>query len=219
AALEFEEAFIDTCAGRTAVLAGSTKHVTVATKEAKTTALIIFFSLTYHRVPTSEEEAKRNKRKRSEAAEHIATKIQALAWVAAGGFVMYQTDLPNVMMRDPNVNRVWFNIAAACFAMNCVLCFYLAVWLPYVQRIHIEWSVYCPRVIPTMTIVGVMCSFSFDPASYLPSESSGVECLVFFFCCRLIRGLWPVWGLLTPLILALTFMACIMSLHFIPWPL
>ena len=30
--------------------------------------------------------------------------------------------------------------------------------------------------------------------------------------------LWPVWGLLTPLILGLVAMACLMSLHFIPIP-
>mmetsp|Transcript_21356 Transcript_21356/g.67009 ORF Transcript_21356/g.67009 Transcript_21356/m.67009 type:complete len:155 (+) Transcript_21356:90-554(+) len=149
----------------------------------------------YHRVPTSEEEEeKRGKRRRAEAAEHIATKIQALVWVAAGGFVVYQTDMVGVMLQDPSVNRFWFNIATACFSINCVLCFYLTVWLPYVQRIHLEWNVYCPRVIPTMTVVGILCGFS------------------------LVRGLWPVWGLLTPLILALTFMAGIMSLHFIPWP-
>ena len=84
--------------------------------------------------------------------------------------------------------------AAACFAANCVLCFYLTVWLPHVQRIDLEWNVYCPRVIPTMTVLGLTCGFS------------------------LIRGLWPVWGLLTPLILGLVAMACLMSLHFIPIP-
>ena len=57
-----------------------------------------------------------------------------------------------------------------------------------------EWNVYCPRVIPTMTVLGLTCGFS------------------------LIRGLWPVWGLLTPLILGLVAMACLMSLHFIPIP-
>ena len=70
--------------------------------------------------------------------------------------------------------------------------FYLAIWLPYVQRITYEWSVHCPRVIPTMTGVGIACGAS------------------------LLRGLWPVWGLLTPLILAVVAMACLMSLHFVP---
>ena len=99
-----------------------------------------------------------------------------------------------VLLAGTETNRFWCDVAAACFAANCVLCFYLTVWLPHVQRIDLEWNVYCPRVIPTMTVLGLTCGFS------------------------LIRGLWPVWGLLTPLILGLVAMACLMSLHFIPIP-
>lgn len=124
----------------------------------------------------------------------VSTKIQALAWVLVGGFVAYQTDAPFVMLSDPAVDRKWFNVAVAAFAVNTVLCFYLCIWLPYVQRVTMEWNVYCPRVIPTMSAVGVACGIC------------------------LIRGLWPVWGLLTPFILGLFFMTCLMSLHFVPWP-
>lgn len=150
----------------------------------------------YQRVPTAEESASAasRKKRRSEAAETVATKIQALAWVVAGSFVAYQTDLPFVLLSDARVDRPWFNVAVAAFAVNSVLCFYLCVWLPYVARVTLEWNVYCPRVIPTMTAVGLVCGVA------------------------LLRGLWPVWGLLTPVILALFFMACLMSLHFVPWP-
>ena len=150
----------------------------------------------YSRVPTDDAATTRAaaKKRRSELAEQVATKIQAAAWVAAGGFVAYQTDLPVVLLAGTETNRFWCDVAAACFAANCVLCFYLTVWLPHVQRIDLEWNVYCPRVIPTMTVLGLTCGFS------------------------LIRGLWPVWGLLTPLILGLVAMACLMSLHFIPIP-
>ena len=119
----------------------------------------------YTRVPTEEEESKRAaaKKRRSDAAEMISTKIQALAWVATGIFVAYQTDLPAVILSDPDVNRFWFNIAATCFTMNTVLCAYLTIWLPYIQRVTTEWSVYCPRVIPTMTGIGVLCGISRAP--------------------------------------------------------
>lgn len=100
----------------------------------------------YARVPTTDEEEKRNKKRRSEAAEVVSTKIQALAWVLVGGFVMYHTDMAHVILQDPDVNRFWFNIAASTFAINCVLCFYLTVWIPYVLHIDIDWNVYCPRV-------------------------------------------------------------------------
>ena len=136
----------------------------------------------YARVPTEDAATTRAaaKKRRSELAEQVATKIQAAAWVAAGGFVAYQTDLPVVLLAGTETNRFWCDVAAACFAANCVLCFYLTVWLPHVQRIDLEWNVYCPRVIPTMTVLGLTCGFS------------------------LIRGLWPVWGLLTPLIWGLS---------------
>jgi hypothetical protein len=35
---------------------------------------------------------------------------------------------------------------------------------------------------------------------------------------RLIRGLWPVWGFLTPLIIVIEFLGFMFSLHFVPWP-
>uniref|UniRef100_A0A7S3JQB4 Uncharacterized protein n=1 Tax=Aureoumbra lagunensis TaxID=44058 RepID=A0A7S3JQB4_9STRA len=116
----------------------------------------------YQRVPTGEEEEKRNVRKRrAEAAELIATKIQAVVWVVVGGFVVYHTNMPYVLLQDPSVHRFWLNIAAATFAINAVLCSYLTLWLPYVARIDIEWNIYCPRIIPTMTAVGLICAFSY----------------------------------------------------------
>jgi len=90
----------------------------------------------YARVPTEDAATTRAaaKKRRSELAEQVATKIQAAAWVAAGGFVAYQTDLPVVLLAGTETNRFWCDVAAACFAANCVLCFYLTVWLPHVQR-------------------------------------------------------------------------------------
>ncbi|KAJ1461196.1 hypothetical protein M885DRAFT_508047 [Pelagophyceae sp. CCMP2097] len=145
----------------------------------------------YHAVGASE---KVRRSQRSEAAERVAVKIQALAWVILGAFVLVKVDVAFVLLQDANVDRFWLNIAVLCFAVNCVLCAYLTVWLPYVQRVQLEWSVFCPRVIPAMTAFAVVCGFG------------------------LLRGLWPVWGLLTPVILAIVFMACLMSLHFIPFP-
>lgn len=58
--------------------------------------------------------------------------------------------------------RLYFNIATVCFAINCCIAFYLTVWLPYVKRVpaDLDWNVYCPRVIPTATIVGLLCGFT-----------------------------------------------------------
>lgn len=51
----------------------------------------------------------------------------------------------------------YFNIAVVAFGINTCITLYLAIWLPYVAKIHLEWAVYCPRMIPTATIVGLIC--------------------------------------------------------------
>jgi hypothetical protein len=76
--------------------------------------------------------------------------------------------------------------------VNICITAYLAVYLPYIKRIHLEWSVYCPRMIPAATVVGAVATFA----------------LVFAF--------WPVWGLLTPGLLALFFIGSLMTAHFLP---
>ena len=44
------------------------------------------------------------------------------------------------------------------FGINTCITLYLAVWLPYVAKIHLEWAVYCPRMIPTATVIGLICA-------------------------------------------------------------
>ncbi len=55
------------------------------------------------------------------------------------------------------------------------------------------WNVYCPRVIPIMTLNGVLCGIF------------------------LMRCFWPVWGFLTPLILGIEFFGMLFVTQFIPW--
>ena len=54
---------------------------------------------------------------------------------------------------------------------------YLTVWLPVVMKNTIPWDIYCPRMIPAATLFGVMS-------------------IVFFMV-----AFWPLWGLLTPLVM------------------
>lgn len=88
--------------------------------------------------------------------------------------------------------RGYFNVALTCTGINLCITFYLAVYLPYIKRMHLEWNVYCPRMIPTATVTGVVASFCF------------------------ICAFWPVWGLFTPGILALFFIGALMTAHFLP---
>lgn len=79
-----------------------------------------------------------------------------------------------------------------CAGVNLCITAYLAVYLPYIRRIHLEWSVYCPRMIPTATIVGVLAALAF------------------------VAAFWPVWGLFTPGLLGLFFIGALMTAHFLP---
>ena len=69
------------------------------------------------------------------------------------------------------------------------------VYLPFVVKLKDPeaWGIYCPKVIPSMIVSGIVGFI------------------------LLIRGCWPVWGFLAPLILAIELMGFIFSLHLIPW--
>jgi hypothetical protein len=56
--------------------------------------------------------------------------------------------------------RLWFNLGMICLGINTCICFYLTVWLPCVSRVTLDWSIYCPRMIPTATIIGLACGFA-----------------------------------------------------------
>jgi hypothetical protein len=86
------------------------------------------------------------------------------------------------------------NIAVVALVANFCIILYLTLWLPLVQKITIPWDIYCPRMIPAATFLGVL--------SY--------ACLIIAF--------WPVWGFLSPLFISIFFLGAIFGTHFIPWP-
>ncbi|KAG1691322.1 hypothetical protein DVH05_026986 [Phytophthora capsici] len=129
---------------------------------------------------------------RSQRAALWSTRLHAFLWVAAAGLVAYGTDFIRVIFTDPRVKRGFFQVALVCTGINICITAYLAVYLPYIKRIQLEWSVYCPRMIPTATIVGVVAAFCY------------------------ICAFWPVWGLLTPGLLGLFFIGSLMTAHFLP---
>jgi hypothetical protein len=85
--------------------------------------------------------------------------------------------------------------------VNTVLLTYLGIYIPKIKGIKIDpgtssselWAVYCPRVIPIMTLCGILCGIF------------------------LMRCFWPVWGFLTPFILGTEFFGLLFTSHFIPW--
>ena len=57
----------------------------------------------------------------------------------------------------------------------------------------LEWEIYCPRMIPTMTAFGVL------------------------FFVTIIKAMWPLFGFLTPVIVFVLFIGLIMITNFVPF--
>ena len=90
-------------------------------------------------------------------------------------------------------SRFYLNLAIILFTANICIMLYLTLWLPYVQRVHIPYDIYCPNMIPIATAFGVLSYILF------------------------IVAFWPVWGLLSPLIVTIELFGMIFSLHFVPF--
>ena len=146
-------------------------------------------------VPIRTRTVKRNK-SRKELAETISNKIQAFLWVLASFLICYYTDFFRILVEDKRVNRFWFNIGLVCLGINIVIFIYISYILPcFTPKVlgkELDWNISSPRAIPIATGLGVLMSFA-------------------FMC-----GLWPVFGVLTPFILGINFLAFIMSMHFVP---
>lgn len=133
---------------------------------------------------TTATDTRLNPRTRTEI---IGNKIHALIWIAAAVGICYCLDILNIILENEAISRPHLYLAAICLGVNSVLTFYLC-WIACVP-----WDVYCPKVIPAMTGVGLLCAF------------------------LMIRAFWPVWGFLTPIILGIVTMGGIFSFHFIPF--
>ena len=116
-------------------------------------------------------------------------------WVGSAIAVGQYTSFIETLLSDPLIIRPLFNLALIGIGINTGLTFYLALYLPRWKGIHDSeaWSIYCPRIIPTMTIIGLIVTF------------------------LLIRSTWPVWGFLSPIILGVEAFGALFSLHFVPW--
>jgi len=126
--------------------------------------------------------------------ERLQDKLIALAWLVLAILVSRWTGFFSIIWSSDKPNRTLLRFAAMGLGIITAQCLYLTLYLPKVKGLvdSSAWSVYCPRVIPTMAVTGVI--------SYL----------VFLRAC------WPVWGFLGPLIFGTQFMGLIMSLHFVP---
>ena len=166
-------------------------------------------SSSYRRVATSSGEAPTTNNDEAvyettrSRSERISDKLHALAWVIVASLTASYTHFFHTIFTDARIIRHIFNTSMALFSINIILTIYLVVYLPFrfrpsptfkVSASSPEfWGVYCPRVIPIMTACGIVGSF------------------------LLVRSCFPIWGFLTPLIIAVIAVGMFFSLHFIPW--
>jgi hypothetical protein len=119
-----------------------------------------------------------------------------VAWVVVALLMARWTHFYSTVWNGSKPNRNLLAIAFLGVGINTALLLYLVVYLPKIKKLSDSsaWSVYCPRVIPTMTGVGIATFFIF------------------------VRALWPVWGFLAPLIFGTQVMGLLFGLHFVPIP-
>jgi len=150
----------------------------------------------YSRLQTSEpkESAGDAKKVQAERVERIQAKVHAFVWVALAVGSMYYVDFLNVAMNSDQVRRGCLNASVVCLTGNLCLIGYLVVYLPLFENIkdHKMWDIHCPNVIPICTVLGL----------------STIVLLNISF--------WPVWGLLTPVLIFFMTMGFLLVGHFIP---
>ena len=130
--------------------------------------------------------------------ERLTDKGIAAVWVFLAWLVARRTHFYAVLFSTHNhqANRGLLQCVYICWGIQTVLVLYLTVYLPKGLGLTdaSAWPVYCPKVIPTATLLGVLSII------------------------LLIRATWPVWGFLAPAILGTQAMGLLFGLHFVPWP-
>lgn len=94
-----------------------------------------------------------HKRQHRNRVEQCSAKVQAFLWVCTAGFMVYSTNLVNVVLYDDRVHRGWFNLGLFLFGIAIAMLLYAVVWLPYVKKIHYDVEVVSPRFIPVAAVV------------------------------------------------------------------
>lgn len=125
--------------------------------------------------------------------ERISTKVQAALWLVGALLVFFKGGVYEAAA-DPSRSLPFFiYLGLAALTLSTVLMVYGVVVIPRLYGSQWSWDV----VAPGLNELGAL---------------SFVTALVSF-----IVGLWPGFGLLTPLVVGFMAMGCILGLHFIPF--
>ncbi|KAK7110941.1 transmembrane protein 128-like [Littorina saxatilis] len=147
-----------------------------------------------------EEETERNQRLEREKKERLSFKpsrysafsAQNILWLVSSIAVFHFTEFHLVLWYDTRINRLWFNVGAGLMAVTVAIALFMIFWLSLVKKVKSDdWEKRHPAAIPVAT------------ASFILGFLS------------LLKGLWPVWGLLTPPILLALFMGIVVLIAMI----
>jgi len=112
-------------------------------------------------------------------------------WMISSIAVFYYTDFYLALKVDPNINRSYLNPGLIMVGISVCIATYVILYYHYYHGIK-DYEKHVPYAVPFATI----------------SFIAGMICMCI--------GLWPVWSVLTPLILFTLFMGFIIFLTFIP---
>ncbi|KAL7753833.1 hypothetical protein RI367_000765 [Sorochytrium milnesiophthora] len=143
---------------------------------------------------TAEEAYSKFDKPRPPLQQRIVAKGESLVWVFFGIGIVIYTDLLGAL-RGPQLNRTAFALALASFTLMLGTFLYLELYLPRVKKMppvdYKQWHVFAPRAIPFATASGV---------------AGGISLTV---------ALWPIYGIFTPGMLLVLFMAFLVTLSLI----
>jgi hypothetical protein len=70
--------------------------------------------------------------------------------------VIYRTNFFRQVFESEDVNRLFLDLAFTGIGLNISVMIYMTIYLPYIAGIDTDLEQYCPKLIPVITLSGVL---------------------------------------------------------------
>ena len=124
--------------------------------------------------------------------ERISTKLQAALWVAGAALLLTKGGVAEAAGDPARSNAFFIYAGLAALSANLAIGLYCVVWVRRVQGSEWPWEIVAPGAIEAAALAMVAAMLAFTV------------------------GLWPAFGLLTPLVVGFITMGALFSTHFLP---
>ena len=131
------------------------------------------------------------RRARHALAERLSAKLHALVWLGAAAAILTWGGLWHAVTDDNRATQWLLYFAAAVGTAAVGIAVWLVLW---VGRRGVAWEVAAPWGVPAATGAGILALLA------------------------TIAGVWPIYSLLSPLVVGAVFIGLLFSAHFIPSP-